>query len=109
MYLQFLQTICVCDGLEIRKNQDMILNELLQSELLQYTSYCNADKMGIDELCVIMQKSSSSSSAADTSSTLADDFRDSFSDRLSTNRLDPFISFHVELIKVIVFIFWNLN
>lgn len=57
IYLQFLQKICVCDGMEIRKNQDMILNELLQSELLQYSSYCNTDKMGIDELCLIMQKS----------------------------------------------------
>lgn len=86
VYLQFLQTICVCDEMEIRKNQDMILNELLQSELLQYTSYCNTDKMGIDELCLIMQKSPDLSIFAD--------------EQNDPVEIDPFVLFHVELIKV---------
>lgn len=90
-YLQFLQTICVCEGVEIRKNQDMILNELLQSELLHYTSYCSTDKMGIDELCSIMQKSHDISG-------IVDDEID------EETPMDPFVVFHIELIKV-----WNLD
>lgn len=85
-YLQFLQTICVCEGVEIRKNQDIILNELLQSEILQYTSsYCNTDKLGIDELCMIMQKS---------------DYGDIDNFDHSEHKIDPFVQFHIELVKV---------
>lgn len=75
----------------------MILNELLQSELLQYTSYCNTDKMGIDELCLVMQKSHDlmnlEASCNDSSAT---DFDDAIH-----HSIDPFILFHIELVKVL--------
>jgi hypothetical protein len=100
-YLQFLQTICVCDGVDIRKNQDMILNELLQSELLQYTSYCNTDKMGIDELCLVMQKSHDlmNLEASCNDSSAANDFDDVMHHSIAY--IDPFILFHIELVKVL--------
>ncbi len=50
-YLEFLQTICLVEETEIRKNQDMIIDELTNSEILSYWS----DKMNTDELCGLMQ------------------------------------------------------
>jgi hypothetical protein len=51
-YLEFLQTICLVGDHPIKKNQDMIIAELVNSELINY----GADKMNLDELLVCMQK-----------------------------------------------------
>ncbi len=52
-YLEFLQTICVVNDSEIRKNQDMIVDELVSSELL---AYWNDKIMNSDEICALMEK-----------------------------------------------------
>jgi inositol 1,4,5-triphosphate receptor type 1 len=51
-YLEFLQTICIIDGHEVKKCQDMIIAELMNSDIMNFTT----DKSHIDELCVLMQK-----------------------------------------------------
>ena len=50
-YLEFLQTICVANGKEIKKCQDSIILELLNTDFL----YANTNKMFFNELCTIMQ------------------------------------------------------
>lgn len=73
-YLEFLQTICVVDGHEIKKNQDMIIDELMNSEILHF----NSDKMSIDDLCSIMQRKS------------------------KDVENDPSLLFHINLVKVLI-------
>jgi inositol 1,4,5-triphosphate receptor type 1 len=51
-YLEFLQTICIVEGHEIKKCQDMIIAELMNSDIMHFSS----DKTHIDELCLLMQK-----------------------------------------------------
>ena len=51
-YLEFLQTICIIDGHEAKKCQDMIIAELMNSDIMNFSS----DKTHIDELCLLMQK-----------------------------------------------------
>jgi hypothetical protein len=53
-YLEFLQTICVVDGFELKKNQDLIIDELMNSEMI----HASFDKTHIEEVCSIMQNSS---------------------------------------------------
>jgi hypothetical protein len=52
-YLKFLQTVAICDGHEIKKCQDMIMTELLNSDIVSF----GADRSYVDELCMQMQKS----------------------------------------------------
>lgn len=51
-YLEFLQTICVVNGKEIKKCQDSIILELLNTDFL----YANTNKLFFNELCTIMEK-----------------------------------------------------
>jgi len=51
-YLEFLQTICIVDGHEAKKCQDMIIAELVNSDVMSFSS----DKTYIDELCALMQR-----------------------------------------------------
>ncbi len=51
-YLQFLQTICIIDSHENKKCQDMIIAELMNSDVMHFST----DKTHIDELCLLMQK-----------------------------------------------------
>ncbi len=55
-YLKFLQTIAICDGHEIKKCQDIIMTEMMNSDIMNFTS----DKTHIDDLILMMQKSHSS-------------------------------------------------
>lgn len=48
-YLEFLQTICVVDCQEIKKNQDMIITELANSEIIHLANE------SIDEMCNLMK------------------------------------------------------
>lgn len=74
-YLEFLQTVCVVDGHEIKKNQDMIIDELMNSEIIHFSN----DKMSIDDLCLLMQNKQTK----------------------DLNR-HPLILFHVNLVKVLI-------
>lgn len=90
-YLEFLQTVCVLDGHEVKKCQDMIISELMNSDIMHFSS----DKTHIDELCMLMQKyqpqilgdleSLASSFASATSGTVYGQ-----------------LLFHINLIKVLV-------
>ncbi len=51
-YLEFLQTICIVDGHEAKKCQDMIIAELVNSDVMSFSS----DKTYIDELCLLMSR-----------------------------------------------------
>ena len=51
-YLEFLQTICVVNDKEIKKCQDSIILELLNTDFL----YANTNKLFFNQLCLIMQK-----------------------------------------------------
>ena len=51
-YLEFLQAICIIDGHEAKKCQDMIITELMNSDVMHFST----DKTHIDELCILMQK-----------------------------------------------------
>ncbi|CAF0775305.1 unnamed protein product [Brachionus calyciflorus] len=73
-YLEFLQTICVVDEQEIKKNQDLIISELMNSELMHFTN----DNMGIDDLCFWMKTQNEKS------------------------ELHPFILLHINLVKVLI-------
>lgn len=54
-YLEFLQTICVIEGHEVKKCQDMIIAELMNSDIINFNAN-TSDKAHIDELCALMQK-----------------------------------------------------
>jgi inositol 1,4,5-triphosphate receptor type 1 len=51
-YLEFLQTICIIDGHEMKKCQDIIIAEIINSDIIHFST----DKTHIDELCLIMQR-----------------------------------------------------
>ncbi|RNA42187.1 inositol 1-4-5-trisphosphate receptor isoform X1 [Brachionus plicatilis] len=51
-YLEFLQSICVVEGQEIKKNQDMIITELMNSEIMHFANET------IDDLCNLMKNQS---------------------------------------------------
>ena len=50
-YLEFLQATCVINGKEIKKCQDSIIVELLNTDFL----YANTNKLFFNELCTIME------------------------------------------------------
>lgn len=82
-YLEFLQNICVFDGHEIKKNQNMIVDELINSEIL-----CS-DRLNSDELCLSMQRHYYKVSKLDA--------------RLASNiNLCPAILLHVNIMKLLV-------
>ena len=51
-YLEFLQTICIVDGHELKKCQDMIIAELINSDIMHFFT----DKTHVDEICLLMQR-----------------------------------------------------
>ena len=51
-YLEFLQAICIIDGHEVKKCQDLIISELMNSDVMHFAT----DKTHIDEICLLMQK-----------------------------------------------------
>ena len=51
-YLEYLQTICIIEGHEVKKCQDMVISELMNSDIMNFST----DKTHIDELCLLMQK-----------------------------------------------------
>ena len=51
-YLEYLQTICIIEGHEVKKCQDMVISELMNSDIMNFST----DKSHIDELCTLMQK-----------------------------------------------------
>jgi hypothetical protein len=53
-YLKFLQTVAICEGHAIKKCQDMIMTEILNSDITNFSS----DRSYVDELCMQMQKCS---------------------------------------------------
>ena len=55
-YLKFLQTIAISEGHEIKKCQDIIMTEIMNSDIMNFTS----DKTHIDDLIGLMQKVTSS-------------------------------------------------
>lgn len=79
-YLEFLQTICVIDGHEIKKCQDMIIAELMNSDIMSFSS----DKTHIDDICLLMQKHKQSDSEN------------------GTIALNGQLLFHINLIKVLI-------
>jgi inositol 1,4,5-triphosphate receptor type 1 len=81
-YLEFLQTICIMDGHEIKKCQDMIIAELMNSDIMHFST----DKTHIDELCLLMHRSQPT-----TDEELAQE--------AANNRQ---LMFHVNLIKVLI-------
>ena len=87
-YLEFLQTICVIDGHEVKKCQDMIVAELMNSDVMHFST----DKTHIDELCLLMQRHQAASSVAPGPG-------DGSAESLANWRQ---IMFHVNLIKVLI-------
>lgn len=81
-YLEFLQTISIIDGHEIKKCQDMIIAEIINSDIMHFSS----DKTHIDELCILMQKQHPKS-------------REDLNQEASINQ---HLLFHVNLIKVLI-------
>ena len=81
-YLEFLQTICIIDGHEVKKCQDMIIAEIINSDIMHFSS----DKTHIDELCLLMQKQHPQS-------------QEELSQEALIHRQ---ILFHVNLIKVLI-------
>jgi hypothetical protein len=87
-YLEFLQNVCLTDGYEIKKNQDMILDELMNSEMI----HLSLDKNHIEELCDLMKKKSCSSQ---TLILTKGDLHTELDD-------DPLILFNLNLVKVLI-------
>ena len=84
-YLEFLQTICSIEGHEVKKCQDMIITELMNSDVMHFST----DKTHIDEICMLMQKQQPHSiDEYDTTSAL--------------NTINGQLLFHINLIKVLV-------
>jgi hypothetical protein len=79
-YLEFLQTIAIIEGHEVKKCQDMIIAEIINSDVMSFSS----DKTYIDELCLLMQKHQPQSQ------------EELANEGLISNQ----IAFHVNLIKV---------
>ena len=79
-YLKFLQTISICDGHEIKKCQDIIMTEIMNSDIMNFTS----DKTHIDDLIHLMEKSQST--------TLHDE---------SNNEINNQINFQINLIQLL--------
>ena len=77
-YLEFLQTVCVVEEVEIKKNQDLIIDELVNSEVLSYWT----EKLNADELCSLMQNE-------------FDKFK-----KISIK--NPLILFHINMIKLLI-------
>lgn len=74
-FLEFLQTVCVVEeNSEIKKNQDLIIDELINSEVLTYWN----ERMNSDEICQIIQSEEKP---------------------LARN---PAIMFHINLIKLLI-------
>lgn len=89
-YLEFLQTICVLDGHEVKKCQDMIISELMNSDIMHFSS----DKTHIDELCLLMQKHQPQTlNELDTSFNSTSTY---------VNNIHRQLLFHINLIKVLV-------
>lgn len=82
-YLEFLQAICIIDGHEVKKCQDMIIAELMNSDIINFS----ADKTHIDELCMLMQKQSYPQTQEEVSL-----------EPTSSQQLQ----FHINLIKVLI-------
>lgn len=87
-YLEFLQTICVAGEHPIKKNQDMIIDELMNSELVNY----GTDRLNLEELVAYMQRYHENGGDVSGSST--------FGDAESVGK-DPFVMFNVNLVKVL--------
>ncbi|CAF0720089.1 unnamed protein product [Brachionus calyciflorus] len=81
-YLEFLQTICVIDGHEIKKCQDIIIAELMNSDIMNFSS----DKTHIDEICILMQKHQPKITDLENNS----------------NGIHGQLLFHINLIKVLI-------
>jgi hypothetical protein len=88
-YLEFLQNVCLIDGYEIKKNQDMILNELMNSEL----THLSLDRNHIEEICELMRKQSNFS----TQTLIA-----TKGDLHTELDSDPVILFNLNLVKVLI-------
>lgn len=81
-YLEFLQTIAIIDGHEVKKCQDMIIAEIINSDVMSFSS----DKTYIDELCLLMQKQQPQSSE----------------ELAGETAIGHALAFHVNLIKVLI-------
>lgn len=88
-YLEFLQTVCVLDGHEVKKCQDMIISELMNSDIMHFSS----DKTHIDELCLLMQKHQPQ---------ITGDLEHMSSSSSLNNAVYNQLLFHINLIKVLV-------
>lgn len=82
-YLEFLQTVCIIDGHEVKKCQDMIIAELMNSDIMNFSS----DKTHIDEICLIMQKNQPQT---------LQEFEQ------NSNTINGQLLFHINLIKVLI-------
>ena len=82
-YLEFLQAICIIDGHEIKKCQDMIIAELMNSDIINFST----DKTHIDELCLLMQKQNYPQT------------QDELNQEVINNQQ---LQFHINLIKVLI-------
>ena len=81
-YLEFLQAICTIEGHEVKKCQDLIIAELMNSDIMHFAS----DKTHIDEICMLMQREHPQSEA---------EMRQESSNSGQ-------LQFHVSLIKVLI-------
>lgn len=87
-YLEFLQNVCLADGYEIKKNQDMILDELMNSEMI----HLSLDKNHIEELCDLMKKQTCSSQTLILTK----------GDLHTELDNDPLVLFNLNLVKVLI-------
>jgi len=81
-YLEFLQTICMIDGHESKKCQDMVIAEIINSDIIHFST----DKTQIDELCLIMQRQHPQSS----------------DELMQESQINQHLLFHINLIKVLI-------
>ena len=81
-YLEFLQTICIIDGHEMKKCQDIIIAEIINSDIIHFST----DKTHIDELCLIMQRQHPQSQE----------------ELNQESQINQQLMFHINLIKVLI-------
>lgn len=92
-YLEFLQTICLIDGHEVKKCQDLIITELMNSDVMHFST----DKTHIDEICLLMQKHYPHSIDEYETNTLQ-----IASSNMSLYLISQQLLFHINLIKVLI-------